>query len=181
MTLATKEVYEHLSKLVNYDPETGFFIWSHRDGSDEVTRRWNTRYSGTEAGTKSHGYLLIGITFNSKKIKIRAHRLAWFKIYGKIPSDQIDHINHKRDDNRISNLRDVTNQDNNKNRPIQKNNKSGFNGVIWSKHASKWVAYCKIDRKKKHIGYFDTAEMANDAVIDFREKNGFHKLHGETK
>ena len=176
MTLATKEVYEYLSKLVNYNPDTGIFTWLNRDNE-----QWNSRYANTVAGVKSHGYILIGVTYGNKKIKIRAHRLAWFIMNSEMPTDQIDHINHKRDDNRISNLRVVSNQDNNKNRPIQINNTSGFTGVTWAKHANKWEAFCKLDGKKKHLGYYDDVTIANGVVTEYRKDNGFYKLHGEKK
>ena len=45
----------------------------------------------------------------------------------------VDHINIKSFDNRLENLRIVTQKINNQNRPIQKNNISGVNGVCKSK------------------------------------------------
>jgi len=41
-----------------------------------------------------------------------AHRLAWFYVYGAWPVSEIDHINLLKDDNRISNLRDVSRKEN---------------------------------------------------------------------
>jgi hypothetical protein len=43
------------------------------------------------------------------------------------------YINHKKDDNRWSNIRHATRVENSKNRGLQLNNKSGFNGVSWEK------------------------------------------------
>ena len=44
----------------------------------------------------------------------RAHRVIWALVHGEWPEGQIDHINGVRDDNRLENLRVVTNQDNQK-------------------------------------------------------------------
>ena len=49
------------------------------------------------------GYLIIKI----KGRAVKAHRLAWLMFYGVSPLKEIDHINHVRNDNRISNLREV--------------------------------------------------------------------------
>lgn len=61
-----------------------------------------------------------------------AHRIIWEMHNGQIPNGmQIDHINHIRNDNRIENLRLVSNQDNQKNTKRSGNNKSGVTGVCW--------------------------------------------------
>ena len=58
---------------------------------------------------------------------------------------QIDHINHNKLDNRKSNLRISTNQENQFNRLISKNNKSGYNGVYFNSQCGKWCAQLKIN------------------------------------
>ena len=50
----------------------------------------------------STGYVRIGIDGR----KYTSHRLAWLYVHGVWPSDQIDHINRNRSDNRIANLRE---------------------------------------------------------------------------
>jgi hypothetical protein len=42
-------------------------------------------------------------------------------------------------------------------------NTSGFRGVHWRKDARKWQALIRVDYKRKHLGYFDTAEQASAA------------------
>ena len=59
-------------------------------------------------GDNGSGYIRIMIDNE----RISAHRLAWFYVYGTWPSKCIDHINHKKDDNRICNLRNVTQLEN---------------------------------------------------------------------
>jgi hypothetical protein len=58
-----------------------------------------------------------------------AHRLIWCMAYGYFPEHDIDHINGKRDDNRLCNLREVTRACNLQNQKLRKSNKTGFIGV----------------------------------------------------
>ena len=46
-----------------------------------------------------------GVLIKGKRYKVS--RIIWKMMTGKDPEHEIDHINHKRDDNRIENLRDV--------------------------------------------------------------------------
>ena len=102
-----------LKDVLAYCPETGVL----------------TRYNSKHAGTKDKdGYIIVSID----SVRYKAHRLIWFYMTGKWP-DTIDHINRVKDDNRWANLRNVSHQENHKNRPIQANNKSGVAGVCWIK------------------------------------------------
>ena len=73
-----------------------------------------------------------------------------------------DHINRNKLDNRKSNLRPCTQQENCRNRSKQSNNKSGFIGVYWDKYYNKWVAQIKNNQKTIKLGSFTNK---NDAVI----------------
>ena len=48
------------------------------------------------------------------------------------------------------------------NRRLFKSNRSGYKGVSWHKRVNKWVAQIRIDGHKKHLGYFDTPELAHE-------------------
>lgn len=51
------------------------------------------------------GYLFITLHKDGKSKTYRVHRLVWEAFYGKIPQGmQVNHINERKDDNRISNL-----------------------------------------------------------------------------
>lgn len=89
-----------------------------------------------------------------------AHRLAWLYVHGKWPPHQLDHINMDRADNRMCNLRQADNAENNCNRPLQSNNTSGFKGVSFHKQTRKWKASLKVRGKDIHLGLFDEAEAA---------------------
>lgn len=73
---------------------------------------------------------------------------------------QIDHINGDSTDNRIENLRLATSQQNNRNRRIASNNKSGVRGVCWCRSKRKWKAYIMIDGKMHNLGGFDSLQDA---------------------
>lgn len=75
----------------------------------------------------------------------------------------IDHINHNRLDNRVSNLRICTRQQNNFNTETRCDNSSGITGVYWVKRNNRWVAQITINGKLKHIGYYNTKEEAAEA------------------
>jgi hypothetical protein len=75
---------------------------------------------------------------------------------------QVDHINGNGLDNRRENLRVCTIRENQFNRGRNKNNTSGYKGVIWNKQAHKWQARIHIP-KQKHLGYFNEAKDAANA------------------
>ena len=82
----------------------------------------------------------------------------------------IDHINHRTNDNRKYNLRDVTQSQNQMNHEIRSNNTSGVTGVHWSKRDNKWVAYISINRKRVYLGFFNDFEDAVRARKEAEEK-----------
>ena len=74
----------------------------------------------------------------------------------------VDHINHNRLDNRISNLRICTRQENCMNSG-KRYNSSGVTGVTWAQNRNRWHARIVINGKQKHLGYFKTKEEAIEA------------------
>ncbi len=85
----------------------------------------------------------------SHKLKISIHNLILGEKF-------IDHINRDTLDNRRVNLRKATFTEQNFNKPLQKNNKSGIKGVYFrsriinGKKYSYWIAQFQ----KKHLGQF---------------------------
>lgn len=99
---------------------------------------------------------------------------------GPIPDGmQIDHINHTRNDNRIENLRLVSNSSNSKNRRILKRNTSGFNGVYFSSTFKRWIAEATFNGVKYNLGKYKTKEEAIKARRQVNVKLGFHENHGK--
>jgi hypothetical protein len=76
------------------------------------------------------------------------------------PLLEVDHVNGDGLDCRRGNLRIATRAQNQRNRTKQRNNTSGFKGVYWNTEARRWLAQIKVERIRKHIGYYATAEEA---------------------
>ena len=154
-----------LKSLLNYDPETGEFTWLINKGRAKAGSI--ARYSD------SYGYLRIKIN----KKDYFAHRLAWLYVYGEFPENDIDHIDGDRSNNSISNLRKATRSENLQNLALSISNNSGFIGVHFKKSAKKYVARIRVEGRHKHLGYYDTAELASEAYKEAKRK--FHRFNPE--
>lgn len=76
---------------------------------------------------------------------------------------EIDHINLDTFDNRRSNIRYCTHQQNQINQPVQRNNTSGVSGVSWYAPRKKYRARIKIGQQEIHLGYYGTFQEAVQA------------------
>ena len=95
-------------------------------------------------------------SFGNKRVKL--HR---FIMNCNNSNFDIDHINHKTNDNRKENLRIASFRQNSLNRTKQSVNTSGVVGVEWRKTENKWCAKISKEKKKQRIiGRFDTKEEA---------------------
>ncbi|MBO5828787.1 MAG: HNH endonuclease [Paludibacteraceae bacterium] len=101
-----------------------------------------------------------GYVINGKRKRL--HRIIMNLSNSNIP---IDHINHKKYDNRKNNLRIVNKSQNAMNQSMSSANTSGFTGVSWHKAKGKWRAYIKINYKQKDLGYYDSFEDAKQARL----------------
>ncbi len=145
---------DRLRELLSYDAEAGKFTW--------LARTSKSVKIGKVAGSPhNHGYWRIRVDGRL----YQAHRLAWLYVTGSWPVDQLDHVNGKRDDNRIANLREATNAENGQNRAKYSNNTSGFTGVYWHRVSGSWNARIKLDGQERSLGYFPTAEAAGAAYL----------------
>ena len=145
---------QDIKEYLSYDPDTGVFVW--------IKAKQGARAGSVAGGLSIKGY--VRIMYKGKMYL--AHRLAWWFVYGEMPDCDIDHKNRIKGDNRIENLRLDTNGDNPHNiSRAQRNNTSGYRGVSWNKAISKWKTSIRIERKGKHLGYYDTPEEAYEAYL----------------
>lgn len=170
--------YEYAHKRLRYDPETGNLYWKVADTiffqSEVSCKKWNARFAGTIAGTKStSGH--VNALFRGKKKKV--HRIIWLMVHGDWP-DYIDHINGIPDDNRLSNLRSVERSENYRNFPKRKDNKSGCPGVNWYKRRNMWVVRINVNGESKNLGYYTSLDEAILVRRQAERQFGYHENHG---
>ena len=139
-----------LRELLDYDPDTGVFLWkvSRGNASAGSTAGWLSSVSGYRR-----------IVING--VQCLAHRLAWKIANGSEPVTEIDHINNDRSDNRIANLREAT-------RSQQRMNTTGYGssqflGVSWHNPSNKWRSRITVNGKTNSLGYYDSESAAATA------------------
>ena len=72
------------------------------------------------------------------------HHIIWVWHHGYWPENQIDHINRIRVDNRIENLREVSQVCNSRNCSLQDRNRVGVKGVGWHKKDCRWAVHIRV-------------------------------------
>lgn len=149
--------HDRLCELLDYCPDTGIFTW-------KVDRKRLAK-AGTPAGsTNGNGYRQISV---DGKLYL-AHRLAWFYCFQEWPTKIIDHINGVKDDNRLDNLQDIS-QNKNVSKANREIGKSGYKNV--RKIYNRYQAAIKVQGKTIHIGMYDSGESAHAAVEKYRKDN----------
>ena len=162
-----KELYALITKRLDYSSETGIFRW-------KINER-RARKGNIAGSNDGKGY--VSIRLNGKNY--RAARLAWLYVYRTLPKHYIDHINGNPSDNRISNLRDVTAFENQKNRKTNANNQTGISGV--SPYRGGWSAIIVVNNKRIWLGMFQDFFEACCARKSAELEYGFHPNHGRNK
>ena len=162
-----------LHACLNYDHSTGHLTWKQKIASKVVV--------GQRAGSVSK-------RDNRRVIRLFGelyleHRLTWFFVYGQWPIGHIDHINHDEQDNRIDNLRDVTQQVNNMNSSKRKDNSTGHPGVWLNKLNSKKKFMSELTKEGKRVHYAShySLKEAIAARKQAEHQHGFHVNHGIPK
>jgi len=169
------------SEFVFLNNQDGWLYWKERSRKyferESSWKMWNSRFSGKRAGTiNKDGYVHISIL---NKI-YKAHRVIWFMFHGEWPK-VIDHENGDKLDNRIENLRNVTQRENSQNNKLQSNNTSGFPGVGYSKLHNKWTVRISHEAmNRKFLGLFDTKEEAIEVRMAAEKEFGYHPNNGRS-
>lgn len=143
-----------LKRLYLYVPETGVF----RHKRDTARGRL-----GEIAGClRPDGYIKISVDGE----QYLAHQLAWFYVYGEwLP--EIDHINRKRSQNWIKNLRPATRAQNNGNSDGWAKDKRKHKlprGVYhYARCPGRYRSQIEANYKIIHLGCFNSIEEADEA------------------
>nr|DAU64096.1 MAG TPA: endonuclease [Caudoviricetes sp.] len=164
--------FERANELFRYDPISGKLFWKKT-----TTNRVKV---GGEAGSfcKSTGYINIKVGNEWYTL----HRIAILLatgIYDK--TVQVDHVDHDRGNNRLSNLRVVSHAENMRNQSLRNTNKTGVTGVCvkyTQKGTKRYTANIVYNYKPIFLGNYDTLEEAAAARREAEIKYGFHRNHG---
>lgn len=135
--------------MVHYDPITGVML----------TKKGKTITS------KQKGYLTLWYDGRLR----RAHQVAWYQTYGYWPK-LIDHIDGDILNNRIDNLREVTNSQNQMNKGLQKNNKSGTKGVYLQNGGPLWRVQVRTNGIVRTWNSIECLELASLIADEARSK-----------
>jgi hypothetical protein len=145
---------------LNYNPDTGVFIWRWRS---DMTLNWNSKWSGRVAGTKGPKGIVICLDW----VGYHAHRLAWVYIHGNSLDEKthVDHRNCNCHDNRIKNLRRATHGQNASNSRGWRKKKLPKGVSTQSRGQSSYRARIGVDGDVIHLGTFKTPEQAHAAYV----------------
>jgi len=174
MKILKKDMTQAILKdYFDYDSTTGHLTWKVKYCSKVIV---GNRAGGIATTHKHRVIRFMGALYPE-------HRLIWLWYYGSVPSNHIDHINHDEQDNRICNLRSVSQATNNMNNSLRKDNKLGVAGVHINKQNKykKYEAELHLNGRRLFCKCFYTLQEAIDAREAQKVLHGFHKNHGMPK
>lgn len=166
---------ELANEYLTYDHSSGFLYRKKKYHNNVVAGRRACRLSNN----KHQDHLVVKL----HGVDYPAHRLIWLMIHGRFPKGVIDHIDHDETNNRLGNLREVTQQENNRNYPKRVDNTTGVTGV-WerkdvSEKAKRYVAEIRDDNQKKRTKSFHTYDEAVVQRQLWEREFGYHTNHGK--
>jgi hypothetical protein len=140
---------KRLKEVLKYEPDTGNFFWLDKPHVPK----------NTPAGCHDKkGYMRIFVDGR----EYRAGRLAFLYMYGRFPYPCVDHINGIRDDDRIENLREVTNRQNLQNKAVHR---AGRLPGAQKDRGGKWRSECWNGSNRRFLGIFATEQEAHKAYM----------------
>lgn len=125
---------KQLKSLFYYYPDKGVFIRKSSEG--------NTRAGQKVGWRNTEGYLCTEI----HSIQYKLHRLAFLYMEGRLPPNQVDHINRNKEDNSWGNLCECTHFTNQQNR----GNNNSFVGVHKDATTNTWRASLFNEKSKRY-------------------------------
>ncbi len=175
---------DQLRQLLRYDADSGNLYWRergaqwfsdrHRDATGNANN-WNARYAGKQAGYLAPvGYRYVALPNGSR---VSEHRVIWAMTHDAWPK-VIDHMDGDKTNNRLSNLRSVSQTENLRNAKRWSHNTSGVTGVCLEGRSGKWLATIKVNQRAIHLGLRETFDEAVELRREAERRFGFTARHG---
>jgi hypothetical protein len=126
-----------------------------------------------------YGYLTVILYKECKQKRYLIHRLVGLAFLENPDNlTEIDHINLEKTDNKVSNLRWISRENNCRNRKKWEGTSSKYIGVSWHKYTNKWMASIKLNKKIKYLGYFEIEEDAHKCWYNAVRENNLQEFYG---
>lgn len=164
---------EYIKEATYYNEEDGVLYWRrdrpfHHFSSERLHTCYMNRFAGKPCGywnkrsdskREDFGYYVMRI--DRKHIKV--HRMVFLYHHGYLPKI-VDHKDTNTRNNRVENLRDAGNKNNNYNQNIPNHNTTGYKGVA-TNNTRKWKykSGIMLDGRTYNIGSYDDLEEAAQA------------------
>lgn len=180
-----------MKRSLNYNQDWGSIFYY--DETSVSCLRWNINagrgrnqvWIGKDAGsTDKRGRWLVGYKGKVYTVSV----IVWALFNDLHDGFVIDHIDHNPSNNKLENLRQVTQKTNTRNKIKQSNNTSGITGVSYHKRDNYWsVTYTKEGKLQFERFYLKHHSDAKEQAIKRRleiekeliEKYGYSDTHGK--
>ena len=154
--------------------------WAAIDGYLNYEVSWFGRVRNATTGRilkggLSKGYRTVCL---SKEGRIKTHTVHVLVARAWVPNPEnkrcVDHIDGDKANNNWENLRYATHTENSRNQKNQINTSSVYKGVYLHRPTKKWMAYIRINKILKNLGYFATEREAakaynTSALVHYKE------------
>ena len=112
-------------------------------------------------GFTNDGYVRVGMYYTNTRKMCTVHRLVAQEFLTNTENKaEVDHIDHNRSNNCLTNLRWTTASENQRNSVAKRNTASKYKGVTFHRQQNKWRAQIKPNGNRKHIGCFNSEKEA---------------------
>ena len=154
----------------------GIYQVSNLGRVKSLARKWSPSESILTPAISRDRYLKVDLKANGRREQVEVSRLMALAFIDKnyVKNNLVcDHKDRNRQNNKLSNLRVVTQRENSQN----KCNSKTLIGAYKRQTSDRWKSAIYVNGKVQHIGDFDTAEEASQAY--FAMANLERKLTGK--